>query len=427
MKTTLLTAAVLISGLALSARAQTVLNGNHSIQGKACIGQFCDGSETFPADEALKLNAYTVGIGFEDASDGTGYPDRDWRILVNDDVATASGGINRFSVKDMGSGNIPFTIVADAPANALWVGDLGWIGMGTSLPEMPLHIKNFISPRIRLDNSAGTGAAVFDIGVQSGVMNVVDVNTGRVPMRIYAGADQYLLTLTNAGGVGIGTNVPQGWLTVNTGAVPTGLVVQKGSFSGIPAQAFAHFRTDQGTAQLMVEETSTTTTPRTLMNLQNNGRPEIVMGNTGTGGEWSFGAGTNFILKQGAVGSASNAKTKLFEIDPSGNATLTGSLTTGGPSCATGCDAVFDPGYDLPTITDHAAQMFQLGHLPNVGSTKPGEAMNVSDKMGRILNELEHAHIFIAQQQAVIVGQSDDIALLKREVAALKQARSEAD
>ncbi|MEZ5716352.1 MAG: hypothetical protein R3D85_15055 [Paracoccaceae bacterium] len=30
------------------------------------------------------------------------------------------------------------------------------------------------------------------------------------------------------------------------------------------------------------------------------------MGNTGTGGEWSFGAGTSFILKQGAVGSASS-------------------------------------------------------------------------------------------------------------------------
>ena len=164
---------------------------------------------------------------------------------------------------------------------------------------------------------------------------------------------------------------------------------------------------------IRVRETSTASAPRTLLNLQNNGRPEIVLANTGTGGEWSFGAGTNFVLKQGAVGSASNAKTKLFEIDPAGNATLTGSLTTGGPACASGCDAVFDPDYDLPSISEHAARMHSLGHLPNVGPTLPGAAMNVSDKLGGMLNELEHAHLYIAQLERTVRSQQDEIAGLK--------------
>ncbi|MEZ5716350.1 MAG: hypothetical protein R3D85_15045 [Paracoccaceae bacterium] len=114
------------------------------------------------------------------------------------------------------------------------------------------------------------------------------------------------------------------------------------------------------------------------------------MANTDTGGEWSFGAGTDFVLKQGAVGSASNAKTKLFKtrID---DATLTGSLTTGGTTCGGGCDAVFAPDYPLPSIADHAARMRALGYLPNVGPTPEGAPFNVTDKLGRMLNELEHA------------------------------------
>lgn len=40
--------------------------------------------------------------------------------------------------------------------------------------------------------------------------------------------------------------------------------------------------------------------------------------------------------------------------------------------------------------------MFASGHLPNVGPTDPGKPVNMSEQYGRILNELEHAHIYIA-------------------------------
>ncbi len=58
-----------------------------------------------------------------------------------------------------------------------------------------------------------------------------------------------------------------------------------------------HIRRVDGSAKALIEKTNATTSPRTLINIQNNGWSEIVMGNTGTDGEWSFGAGTNFILK----------------------------------------------------------------------------------------------------------------------------------
>ncbi len=198
----------------------------------------------------------------------------------------------------------------------------------------------------------------------------------------------------------------------------------------LPSSTLHVLRAD-GSAQVLVQETNATTLPRTLMNLQNNGRPEIVMGNTGTNGEWSFGAGTNFILKQGAVGTTSAAKTKLLTLFAgSGNLEITGSIITGGPTCAAGCDAVFSDDYDLPSIEEHANQMYALGHLPNVGPTVPGMPVNLTDKMGDLLNELEHAHIYIAQLEqktsqkqaelyATVAQQQDELTDYKSVIAAL--------
>ncbi len=178
-----------------------------------------------------------------------------------------------------------------------------------------------------------------------------------------------------------------------------------------------HVRRSDGSAQAFIEENSGTTSPRTLVNLQNNGRPEIVMGNTGTGGEWSFGAGSNFILKQGAIGTDSSAKTKHLTLYSStGNLEISGSIITGGPSCTAGCDAVFNDDYELPSIDEHASKMYELGHLPNVGPTRSDQPINLTEHMSSLLNELEHAHIFIAQlkqsmdrQDSIVEKQQADI------------------
>jgi len=68
-------------------------------------------------------------------------------------------------------------------------------------------------------------------------------------------------------------------------------------------------------------------------------------------------------------------------------------------SCSSGCDAVFDADYDLPSIEEHAEMMFDKKYLPVVGPTQTGP-INLSDKMTGMLNELEKAHIYIAQVNA---------------------------
>jgi hypothetical protein len=88
------------------------------------------------------------------------------------------------------------------------------------------------------------------------------------------------------------------------------------------------------------------------------------------------------------------------ELMVEGNVDVTGTLTTGGPTCGGGCDAVFGADYDLPSIEEHAAAMFANSYLPEIGPTVPHAPVNLSEQYGRVINELEKAHIYIAQQEA---------------------------
>ena len=71
------------------------------------------------------------------------------------------------------------------------------------------------------------------------------------------------------------------------------------------------------------------------------GRPEIAMVNTATKSECPFGAGTDFVLNTGRVGSTSGAKTKVFTSKSDGDTIVAGMLTAGGTTCGGCCDLVF--------------------------------------------------------------------------------------
>jgi len=78
---------------------------------------------------------------------------------------------------------------------------------------------------------------------------------------------------------------------------------------------------------------------------------------------------------------------------------------------------VFGADYELPSIEDHNTAMWDNGYLPNVGPTLDGAPLDVADKMGRMLNELEHAHIYIGQLHDQNLRQQQEIASLKAEKA----------
>ena len=379
----IVTLATILTGIAASmssgAMADIVYNDDVIISKDTaatilCLGQDCvDGeiqSGTF--DGTMRFRANNSVIEMEDTS-GSTFPDRSWHIRANETTGGDAG--EAFFIRDATAGVNPFYIEGGAPGNTLFLGAGGDIGLGTSMPLGGLHISKPNSPTIRMDqnSSGGFPPYVWDMLGNHGNFYIRDVTGGGTPFVIVAGAPIHAMRITGSGDLGLGTPTPL---------------------------AALHLVRSDGTARLRVEELLGTANPRTLLNLQNNGRPEIVMGNVATNGEWSFGAGTDFFLKVGTVGSVSNEKTKVFTVKGNGDAIVAGTLTTGGGTCGGGCDRVFAADYDLPTIEQHAEAMYRLGHLPNVGPTIENEPINVSDKLGRVLNELEHAHIYIAELEA---------------------------
>ena len=131
-----------------------------------------------------------------------------------------------------------------------------------------------------------------------------------------------------------------------------------------------------------------------------NGR--MTIGNNTTGAKpFKFGPnGVGNLLQVGVIAND--------QVDVKGNLVTTGTLTTGGPTCGGGCDAVFGVNYDMPSIEEHAAQMYANSYLPEIGPTVPHAPVNLSEQYGKVINELEKAHIYIAQQETRLVKLTDE-------------------
>lgn len=97
-----------------------------------------------------------------------------------------------------------------------------------------------------------------------------------------------------------------------------------------------------------------------------------------------------------------------------GDVEIAGSLTTGGAVCGDGCDLVFDPSYQLESIEEHAAQMWEDRYLGAVGPTRENAPFNLTEKTGGILNELEKAHIYIDRLNDTLKEREAEIARLNQ-------------
>jgi hypothetical protein len=106
------------------------------VQGSACIGVDCAVNESFGFD-TLRLKANNTRINFLDTSASAGFPNHNWQLTANDN---ASGGLNKFSIEDITAATIPFTVLGDAPTNALFVASNGNVGIGTATPAAKLDV-----------------------------------------------------------------------------------------------------------------------------------------------------------------------------------------------------------------------------------------------------------------------------------------------
>lgn len=327
-----------------AAQADNVINDDLIVTFSTCTGNDCVNGESFGFD-TLRLKENNLRVHFQDTSNSASFPTNDWRLVAND---TSNGGTNHFSIEDSTAGRSPFRVEAGASANALVVEADSDIGIGTLNPVVELHVVDGDSPTLRIeqDGSSGFTPQTWDMAGNETNFFIRDVTNGsNLPFRIRPGSgnDDAIVIAAN-GDIGLGTD-----------------------------------------------------SPSEKLEIRDSGNVRFAM--TAIGGDadtWVFNhnAGQNaFIINY----ADSPTAVSEFKLSQAGDLTISGSLTTQGTTCSGGCDAVFTPEYDLPSIEEHAEAMWKNKFLPGVGQTIENEPFNLTVKTGGMLNELEKAHIYIEQ------------------------------
>lgn len=316
--------AVIPLAMSTTANADVVHADDVIITGSACIGFDCVNNENFGFD-TIRLKENNLRIKFEDTSTGS-FPSNDWQLTAND---TVNGGANRFSIEDITSGKVPFTVLAGAPTNSMYVYSNGNVGLGTPTPVLDLHIVNGNTPAIRLEqnNSSGFTAQTWDIGSNETNFFIRDVTGGsKLPFKIVPGAPNNSLYINASGNVGIGTAAPNGKLVVADG----NLVVANGNVgfgTSSPSTKLHVVDADSenlNTSTALFENTNAGLNA-VLLELKNPGTSYIKLTNALTSpvvGYWLMGAKNN-----GSFALLNDKNFQVMSIDSAGNMNVKGTVT----------------------------------------------------------------------------------------------------
>ncbi len=321
-----------------------------------CVGFDC-GSPTPPFGfDTIRIMENNLRFLAMDTSTVSGFPTRDWQIEFN---SSSSGGGNYFMIRDCGNtattastcnGTAQFTIEGGADNESIHVDSAGNqggnVGFGTAVPVVDLHALSGNTPTLRLEQDASSGFTPqsWDLAGNESNFFIRDVTNGSaLPFRIEPGTASNTLYLDNQERIGINTTAPADLL---------------------------HLRSPSGPVAIRLESTAVTA-------------PNPIRLNFNT-------AQNEFRITYDGLG------VNQLRLTSAGNLIIAGQITTSG-SCSGGCDLVFDPDYDLPSIDQHADEMWKNRHLPAVGPTPESGPFNLSEKVGGMLNELEKAHIYIEQ------------------------------
>ncbi len=341
------------------------------VDGSACIGQDCVNGESFGFD-TLRLKENNLRIKFQDTSSSSSFPTNDWQITAND---SANGGAEKFSIDDIDGGKTPFTILASAPSHSLYVNASGNVGLGTSTPVVELHVVDGDTPTLRLqqDGSSGFTPQTWDVAGNETNFFVRDVTNGStLPFRIRPGAPESSIDIAATGNVGIGSTSPDSNLDIE-GSTPGMRFTNTGTAGG----GF-RFQMNGSTGTLNWRDLSTN---NDVVKIIQGGNANLLrVGSDGTGAD---------AVNTVSIGSTNSGQEAVLDVR--------GSISVDGSSVH--ADYVFESDYDLASIEDQAAFMWQEKHLPSLPKAPEGlqgPVNLVSHQMG-ILEELEKAHIYIGQ------------------------------
>lgn len=332
------------------AQADIVHADDVIIQGSLCVGLDCVSGEAFGFD-TIRLKENNTQVAADDTSVGA-FPANDWALTFND---SASGGQNKFTVRDVTAARNIFTVENAAADNSVYVDSTSRVGFRTATPVLDLHVATGNTPGLRLEQngSAGFTAQTWDVAGNEANFFVRDVTGGsRLPFRIRPGAPTSSIDVAANGNVGLGTASPDDILNIERATGPIAIRFTSGEATA-PNPVRLNFNPAQNEFRITYD-----------------------------------GLGIN-----------------QLRLNNAGNLTIAGSLVTtgGGGACTVGdpCDKVFDPEvYTVPSIEEHAALMWENQYLPAVGPISADQPIDMTVTMLRMLNELEKAHIYIDQLNA---------------------------
>lgn len=363
------------------------------VQGSACVGLDCVNNESFGFD-TIRMKENNDRVKFEDTSTSTGFPSTDWQLTAND---SASGGANKFSIEDITSSKVPFTVTGGAATNSIFVDSTGRLGLRTSTPVLDIHTTTGNTPALRFEQNATGGftAQTWDVAGNEANFFVRDVTGGsRLPFRIRPGAPTSSIDISAAGNVGIGTASPTAKLDVIGG-----LKVSNGNTIQSP--------TTTGTNALFLG----TAVDVAFSGLGNN----VVLANASAN---ALLLGTSNLERlridsAGSVGIGTSAPSSRLHVNGgdirvSGGSFIDDGVTLNAP------DYVFDPSYKLMPISELASFVRNEKHLPNVpqAAAIKAQGLNLSQFSMRLLEKVEELTLYT-------VAQNDEISMLKTQNAKL--------
>ena len=375
------------------APADVIVPDDHIVQGSGCFGFDCVDGESFGVD-TIRLKENNLRIHFDDTSTSAGFAANDWRIVANEQP---SGGANKFSIEDSTANRTPFTIEAGAPNNNLYLDSTGNVGIGTSAPSLDMHVTTTDTPAWRFEQTSAGGftAQTWDIGANEANFFVRDATGGsKLSLRIRPGAPTSSLDISANGDTGMGTASPEAALHIVRGSGPVGLRLGRNAGT---------------TATLATWE---------ILNNQDTGRLTFSDDPALLRVPMKLGRNANDNLLRVGVVAANTVDINGYLKINGGNIQVT---------VPVGPDYVFAPDYALPSIGEHAAQMFGNRHLPKVGAARVEGGQGVMDlglTAHGMLEELEVAHIYIAQLDGTVQELKSELAERDAEV---QRMRAEID
>ncbi len=286
--------------------------------------------------------------------------------------------------------------------------------------------------QITFNDSSNGGANKFSID---------DIDGGRTPFTIEAGAPSHSLYVDDSGRLGLGTSTPVVDAHVKSGNTPTMRLEQDGS-SGFSSQTwdvagnetnfFVRDASNGSTlpfrifpsapSNALTIEGSTgdiglgTTSPDADLDIEGAG-PTIRLtdiGGTAGNTNWNIlvnNGNNNFEINNGNTSFklGAGANQNLFRVgvvasnrvDIAGDLVVSGDCSEQNGACA---DYVFEPGYKKLSLQELKLYIASNKHLPNIPSADDMQAngVSVANMSGRLLEKVEELVLYTLEQQKSI-------------------------